>query len=97
MYESELQNEGFDVIGISQFNTTPEDTQRFIDDNGLTFANIYDGISTLANAYNVQGVPSYVFIDQAGRVVETSSGARGTAYLADTLRRIKSEDTGPAE
>ena len=92
MYESELKQQGIQVIGIAQFRTTREDTQEFIDNESLSFPNIYDGSATLANAYGVDGVPSYVFIDGQGRVAASSTGAKGTDYLTSVLGSLMTEN-----
>ena len=79
------------VIGVSQFNTTEADTVAFVERNELTFPNIYDPDAAVAVAYGVRGVPSYVFLDKAGRVARTSSGARGVQLIESVLNELQAE------
>ena len=88
MYESEIEQAGVEVVGIAQFNTNRAETAKFIETEGLTFKNIYDGDRKLADAYGITGVPAYVFIAPDGRVTGKSVGARGTDYITAQLATL---------
>lgn len=85
LYESELKDQGIAVIGIAQFRTTEKDTMGFVDENNLSFPNIYDEQAQIAARYGVDGVPAYVFIDTDGYIASTSAGAQGVEILRSTL------------
>ena len=88
LYRDKLEAAGIDVIGVSQFNTTEADTVEFVEQNRLTFPNVYDERAELAQAYGIQGVPSYVFIDKEGRIAHVSSGARGVELIDSWLDQL---------
>ena len=44
---------------------------------------------SLASAYGIGGVPSYVFLDKEGRVARTSAGARGVELIATVVERVE--------
>ena len=79
------------VIGVSQFNTTRADTIAFVERNELTFPNFYDPDASVAIAYEVRGVPSYVFLDKEGRIAHRSSGARGVQLIESVLNELAAE------
>ena len=88
LYETELKEQSIGVIGIAQFRTSEEDTVNFIEQNGLTFPNLYDERAEIAARYGVDGVPAYVFIDTDGNVATTSAGAQGVDVLRSKLRDL---------
>ena len=53
--------------------------------NGLAFPNVYDGSADLAQAYDIRGVPAYVFLDNNGTEYTRWVGAAGTDKIAATL------------
>ena len=79
------------VIGVSQFNTSRADTVEFVERNQLTFPNFYDPDAAVATAYNIRGVPSYVFLDKEGRIAHRSSGARGVQLIESVLNELAAE------
>ena len=90
-YREKFKTAGINVIGVSQFRTTEADTIAFVERNRLTFPNIYDGQAQLASAYGIQGVPSYVFLDKAGRIAHRSAGARGVELIETWLDDLSAE------
>lgn len=79
------------MVGIAQFRTTEAETIDFVERNELTFPNFFDERAEVANAYNVQGVPSYVLLDKQGRIAYRSSGARGTQIIENWLETLLAE------
>lgn len=93
-YEQEYRSAGVDVLGVSQFSTSREETLDFVQAKGLSFANVYDETAQLATAFQVEGVPSYVFLDSDGRLAGKSHGANGMQPLEDILTPLL-VDTSP--
>lgn len=86
-----MRDAGVNVIGVSQFNTTRADTIAFVERNELTFPNFYDPDAAVAIAYNIRGVPAYVFLDKEGRIAHRSSGARGVQLIESVLNELAAE------
>lgn len=79
------------MVGIAQFKTTEAETIAFVQRNALTFPNFFDERAEVADAYDVQGVPSYVFLDKQGKIAYRSSGARGTELIENWLEILLAE------
>ena len=90
-YRQKFAAAGISVIGVSQFRTTEAETIAFVESNRLTFPNIYDQEARLASLYGIQGVPSYVFLDKAGRIAHRSAGARGVGLIESWLDNLLAE------
>ena len=82
---------GVKVVGVTQFNTTVPEAQAFIDEHALSFPNIFDEDADIADAYGVQGVPHYVYVDRQGRIAHETSGARGVQLIDAVLSQIAAE------
>lgn len=64
------------IVGVAISAPEPE-VRALIDRQSLSFPIAYDPAGQLANAYEVTGVPFYIFIDKSGRVAHTIPGAPG--------------------
>jgi cytochrome c biogenesis protein CcmG, thiol:disulfide interchange protein DsbE len=51
------------------FEDNEENTKRFLAENGWSFVQLYDPLSTVAVDYGVSGVPETYFIDRQGVIV----------------------------
>ena len=91
LYREELQAAGVQIVGVSQFNTSEAETRAFVERNGLSFPNLYDANAELARVYGVPGVPTYVFLDKAGRIAHRSVGARGVPLIQSRLNDLLQE------
>ena len=92
LYERKLQDLGVQIVGVTQFDTTLDQAQGFIDTSGLTFENIFDSEAGIARDYNVPGVPYYVYLDREGRIAGRTAGARGTQIIEVLLNDLAAED-----
>ena len=92
LYERKLQDLGVQIVGVTQFDTTFDQAQGFIDSSGLTFENIFDSEAGIALDYNIPGVPSYVYLDRKGRIAGRTAGARGTQVIEVLLADLVAED-----
>ena len=76
---------------MAQFRTSQEAVEEFVSREGLSFPNIYDPNASIADQYQIDGVPSYVFLDRQGRVAQRLSGARGAETLREVLTTLAEE------
>ena len=91
LYERKLREQGVRIVGVTQFNTTPDQAERFVAEHGLTFPNIYDQEAGIARKYDVQGVPHYVYIDRHGRIARETAGARGVQVIDAIMAQLVME------
>lgn len=59
---------GGTVLGVA-VDDARGDTQKFVDDNGLSFPVLRDVERAFSNGYGVKGLPETFVIDQDGRIV----------------------------
>ncbi len=65
---AQLQQEGVLVFAID-VNESPVRVRNFLKNSPVNFKVLLDGEAQLASSYNVNGVPTYVLINRAGRIV----------------------------
>ena len=91
LYDRKLKDLGVNIVGVTQFNTTPPEAAEFVSQHGLTFPNIFDSEAGIARDYEVQGVPHYVYLDRNGNVARQTSGARGVQVIDAIMENLVAE------
>jgi len=71
-------------IGIDRQDYKP-DALRFAQDSHVTYTLAADPDATLDGAYRLRGMPTSVFIDRNGRIVDRITGPLTKSQLDDTL------------
>ena len=61
------------LVGIAVEETSPENSQKFIEENGMTWPNFYDRENE-TRSYFGMGVPVTLFIDASGKTVHKKIG-----------------------
>lgn len=77
------------IIGIN--NTTTDDKSQvpaFLDEYGITFPIVLDESGDTANAYNILGLPTSIFIDRNGVISEVFTGPLNKAYIEAKLGEL---------
>ena len=64
----EYQNQGFELLVIDAGESKPK-VSSFIAKESFPFDILLDGDTTVAEAYNVVGVPTFVLVSKQGRIV----------------------------
>lgn len=67
------QQEGLMVLGITM-DDDRGDVFPFVERFKMTYPVLYAGASSVGGDYQVQGIPTFVFIDQQGQIVEKYEG-----------------------
>ncbi|MFN8456114.1 MAG: TlpA disulfide reductase family protein [Anaerolineae bacterium] len=78
------------IIGIN--NTTTDDKSQipaFLDEYGITFPIVLDESGDTAEAYNILGLPTSIFIDRNGVVSEVFTGPLNKAYIEAKLGELQ--------
>ncbi|HXF62118.1 MAG TPA: TlpA disulfide reductase family protein [Caldilineaceae bacterium] len=75
------------IIGIDQAEE-PEVVQRYIDSLGVTFPIPLDTDSTVAQRYNVRGMPTTFFVDEDGIIRHIWMGEMNSVTLAEGIAKI---------
>ncbi len=63
---------GFRVVGVSQ--DTPEDTQAFMDEHGVSFPNLHDTTHWTSADFGLTNVPTWFLIDESGGILDSNTG-----------------------
>ena len=74
-------------VGIDRQDYKP-DALRFAQDTRVTYPLAADPDATLDGAYRLRGMPTSVFIDRNGRIVERVTGPLTRSQLEDTLTTL---------
>jgi cytochrome c biogenesis protein CcmG/thiol:disulfide interchange protein DsbE len=74
-------------IGIDRQDYRP-DALAFVQRTHVTYPSAYDPDGTLDEAYRLRGMPTSVFIDARGRVVQRVTGPLTRAQLDDGLKAL---------
>jgi len=86
----EYQEKGVEIIAVS-LDATEIVIDRFIDKHELTFPIPHDTKNEVMDAYNVGPIPSTLFIDANGKIVERVEGALTLESLESHLKEIQPE------
>ena len=79
------------IVGVA-FGASEAEVRALVDQQGLTFPNVYDSNGALPVAYAVSGVPNYIFLDKAGRIANEIRGApHDVNYIRELLVELKHE------
>jgi thiol-disulfide isomerase/thioredoxin len=89
MLEAAHRRTGSKVVflGVDRQDFRP-DAQAFVRRTNVTYASAYDRDGTLDGAYRLRGMPTSVFIDAAGRVVDQVTGPLTESQLDDGLKAL---------
>jgi thiol-disulfide isomerase/thioredoxin len=92
VYRQHRETAGLQVIAVNiQDGSTPEQVQAFIGETGVLFPVWLTGAGDLSveRAYQIQAMPTTVFIDRAGIIRQIRIGGPLTrAYLEEQLKKI---------
>jgi cytochrome c biogenesis protein CcmG/thiol:disulfide interchange protein DsbE len=72
------------VLGVTYQDTTA-DARRFVRENGLSYPNVRDVGTKLAEQYGTRSLPETFIIDREGRVVAMSRGQVDQAFIDNAL------------
>ena len=90
LYERKLQDLGVQIVGVTQFDTTFDQAQGFIDDSGLAFENIFDSEAGIAAIQNLMKSDTPRLAEHSPDPLDASPTTAGIAGLTQYPR----PDTG---
>ncbi len=79
--------EGLAVVGVS-VDRTAAPAERFVEDYGLTFPNLWDSRGKAANDFQASSIPLTYLLDPAGSAVAVSLGARDWMALEPMIDEL---------
>jgi cytochrome c biogenesis protein CcmG, thiol:disulfide interchange protein DsbE len=74
-------------LGVDRQDFRPE-AQGFVSRTHVTYPSAYDRDGSLDERYRLRGMPTSVFIDAGGRVVDQVTGPLTKAQLDDGLKAL---------
>jgi len=75
-------------LGVDRQDFRP-DAQNFVRRTGVTYPSAYDRDGALDSAYRLRGMPTSVFIDKDGRIVNQVTGPLTKAQLDEQLKQLE--------
>jgi cytochrome c biogenesis protein CcmG, thiol:disulfide interchange protein DsbE len=85
--QERLKAAGGTVLGVTVDDST-RDSQRFVQEHGVTFPSLRDIDGALGRDFGRTGVPETFVIDREGRVAAISRGMVDDDFFAETLPRV---------
>lgn len=77
------------IIGVNMTtNDTPAQVPAFVEEYGLTFPIVLDETGEVSQTYQVIGLPTSIFIDQAGLIKDVRLGPINQAYIEAKLAEM---------
>jgi len=88
--DSETDDVLFFMINLTDGQVeTPEKVQTYLDDSGLTFKNmLLDLDGDVMREYTITGIPTTVFIDEAGSIIDTKVGMLTEEQLRQAVIKL---------
>jgi peroxiredoxin len=82
------QDDGLVIVGVNAQESASQ-AAGFMGDFGMAFPVALDTRGDVQQLYNVRGLPTTVFIDREGRIVERWAGLLSAAALEELLAEIR--------
>ena len=67
-----LKKNGWEILAIN-IDDPEEDVRRLAKENNLSFKVLLDGDSTVAEDYDIFGVPAYFIVDKEGKISDSGT------------------------
>lgn len=78
---------GVDIVGINVGDAGP-DAAELVDELGLSFTQVLDPNASVQQALRITGMPSTIFVDSNGEIVQVHAGELDTEELETLLRDL---------
>ena len=79
--------QGVDIVGINT-GDSGEDAAELVDELDLSFTQVLDPLASVQAAMRITGMPSTIFVDADGDVVQVHNGELTTEELEDVLTEL---------
>ena len=81
------RDDGFEIVGIAEFNDSPEAVREFLTENKVAYRNVL-GTEEVTKAYKVFALPSAYLVDREGNIVESFVGPKPRKVLEKKIREL---------
>jgi thiol-disulfide isomerase/thioredoxin len=81
-------SKGIRFIGVDLLDHDRALARAFVAEFKVPYPSLYDDAGSLAAAYQIDSPPSFVFIDQAGLVVNRYPGEASQAHLESLVQKL---------
>lgn len=76
------------ILGVNAWNEPREDVARFVKERQLKHRILLDGKPVAKELYGVTGIPTVLFIDREGVVVDVELDFAGPEHLEARVRKL---------
>jgi len=88
-----LGDSGFVILGVNAWDEPTDTVKNFVKEQGIRYPVLLMG-SGVAEKYNVQGIPTNLFIDPRGMIAARELGFRGESAMEDQIKKILPKKSG---
>lgn len=87
---SEFSGRGVEFVTIMMDDrqSSVSDSARFVAQHGIPWTVLWDERSSVFSTYGVTGTPTYVIIDESGKIVRVVTGEQPKQTLANILNQV---------
>lgn len=86
----EYIDDGLVVLAVNAWDEEEEEIRRFVQENKLKHRILLNGRDVAYGLYHVPGIPTALWINRHGVVVDTEVGFDGPELLEEKIKRLLS-------
>lgn len=97
-FQKEYQGKGFTIVGVAMDDAAPEEIAKFTQNMGITYPVVL-GTDAVSDTYGADYLPTSVFIDRNGKIVQRVFGLVNRRDIEDDIQKALGATTvgaGPA-
>jgi cytochrome c biogenesis protein CcmG/thiol:disulfide interchange protein DsbE len=87
--QKQLAKDGAGTVLGATYNDTPHDAEDFVHAHGLTYPNVRDVSTDLAQKYGTDKLPETFVINPAGKIVAISRGQLDEQFLTHAIAKAR--------
>lgn len=91
-FQKQYQDKGFTIVGVTMDDAKPAEIAKFTQDMGVTYP-IVLGTDAVGDSYGAQFLPTSVYIDRTGNIIQRVYGLVNRSEIEDNIKKT----LGPAQ
>lgn len=85
-FQKQYQDKGFTIVGVTMDDAKPADIAKFTKDMGVTYP-IVLGTDAVGDSYGAQFLPTSVYVDRSGKIVQRVYGLVNRSEIEDNIKK----------
>lgn len=85
-FQKQYEDKGFTIVGVTMDDAKPADIAKFTKDMGVTYP-IVLGTDAVGDSYGAQFLPTSVYVDRSGKIVQRVYGLVNRSEIEDNIKK----------